>query len=60
MLIAIVAFIISYIFVFPLLLCWAWNLVAPVFWVTAPHLSYWQAFAITIIAGFIGGIFSRK
>lgn len=39
------------------LLMWAWNLVAPVFWPSAPHITFWMAVAINVILSAIGGAF---
>ena len=31
-----------------------WNWLAPIFWSTAPILTYWQAFGICVLLGIIG------
>ena len=38
-------------------LMWAWNLVVPVFWATAPILNFWQALALMILINFVTGMF---
>ena len=49
-----------YIFFWPLILAWAWNLSSPLFWAKAPHLGYWSAFAANIVIGTIAGAFRKK
>jgi hypothetical protein len=41
------------------ILTWAWNLVVPIFWKTAPHLTFWVGCGIVILLGFLGRMFSR-
>ena len=31
-----------------------WNWLAPIFWATAPILTYWQAFGVCILLSIIG------
>ena len=34
-----------------------WNWIAPIFWTTAPILTYWQAFGCCILLSIIGSAF---
>lgn len=34
-----------------------WNGLAPIFWTTAPILTYWQAFGVCILLSIIGSAF---
>ena len=34
-----------------------WNWLAPIFWITAPILTYWQAFGVCILLSIIGSAF---
>lgn len=34
-----------------------WNWLVPIFWTTAPILTYWQAFGACILLSIIGSIF---
>ena len=34
-----------------------WNWLAPIFWATAPILTYWQAFGVCILLSIIGSAF---
>lgn len=34
-----------------------WNWLAPLFWKTAPILTYWQAFGCSVLLGIIGSAF---
>ena len=34
-----------------------WNWLAPIFWIAAPILTYWQAFGVCILLSIIGSIF---
>ena len=34
-----------------------WNWLAPIFWTTAPILTYWQAFGVRILLSIIGSAF---
>ena len=34
-----------------------WNWLAPIFWTTAPILTYWQAFGVCILISIIGSVF---
>ena len=34
-----------------------WNWLAPIFWTTAPILTYWQAFGVCILLSIIGSAF---
>lgn len=40
-----------------LLVMFAWNLVIPIFWATAPTLNYLQSVGVWIIIRIIAGIF---
>ena len=37
-----------------------WNWIAPLFWVTAPHLTFWQAWGVCILLSWVGSFFSNK
>lgn len=34
-----------------------WNWLAPIFWTTAPILTYWQAFGVCILLSIVGSAF---
>lgn len=34
-----------------------WNWLAPIFWIAAPILTYWQAFGVCILLSIIGSVF---
>ena len=34
-----------------------WNWLAPIFWTTAPILTYWQAFGVCVLLSIIGSAF---
>ena len=34
-----------------------WNWLAPIFWTSAPELSYWQAMGIMLLLSIIGSFF---
>ena len=34
-----------------------WNWLAPIFWTTAPILTYWQAFGVCILLSIVGSVF---
>jgi len=34
-----------------------WNWIAPIFWTTAPILTYWQAFGCCVLLSIIGSAF---
>ena len=34
-----------------------WNWLAPIFWTTAPILTYWQAFGCCILVSIVGSAF---
>ena len=36
-----------------------WNWLAPLFWKTAPILTYWQAFGCSILLSIIGSAFKN-
>ena len=46
---------------FNFLVFWAfqelWNWLAPLFWSTAPILTYWQAFGCSVLLSIIGSAF---
>lgn len=37
-----------------------WNWIAPLFWTTAPILTFWQAWGVCILLSWIGSFFSNK
>ncbi len=37
-----------------------WNWLAPIFWSTAPVLTFWQAWGVMILANWIGSLFRSK
>ena len=37
-----------------------WNWLAPLFWVSAPHLSFLQAWGVMILVNWIGSLFRNK
>lgn len=41
--------------VITLAFAWAWNMVMPLFWHSAPHLSFWQALAFGVLLGYAMG-----
>lgn len=41
-----------------LIFMWAWNLIMPLLWHGAPHITFIQAIAIGIILGLVKGLFS--
>ena len=43
-------------FIFMLL----WNWLAPLFWVSAPQLTFWQAWGVCILLSWIGSFFRNK
>ena len=43
-------------FIFMLL----WNWLAPLFWATAPILTFWQAWGVCILLSWIGSFFRNK
>lgn len=38
----------------------AWNFIAPVFWASAPHLTWIQGMAIGIVCSIFRGLFGGK
>ena len=34
-----------------------WNWLVPIFWITAPILTYWQAFGVCILLSIVGSAF---
>lgn len=44
----------------PLILMLLWNWLAPIFWTTAPELTFWQSFGIYILLSIIGGFFKTS
>jgi hypothetical protein len=50
----------GWVFLAPFILCWVWNLFLPLVWKTAPHLTYWPAFAGLLLISIIGGLFRRS
>lgn len=34
-----------------------WNWLVPIFWTTAPILTYWQAFGVCILLSIVGSAF---
>lgn len=43
---------------FGLLVMLLWNWLAPIFWLAAPHLTYWQGVGIGLVLGIIGSLLS--
>lgn len=41
----------------PLILMMLWNWLAPIFWATAPILTFWQAVGVCILINIIGSAF---
>jgi len=37
-----------------------WNWLAPLFWTSAPHLTFWQAWGICILLSWIGSLFKNN
>jgi len=37
-----------------------WNWLAPLFWVAAPQLTFWQAWGVMILLSWIGSFFRNK
>lgn len=37
-----------------------WNWLAPLFWTTAPVLTFWQAWGVCILISWIGSFFRNK
>ena len=37
-----------------------WNWLAPLFWTTAPVLTFWQAWGVCILLSWIGSFFKNK
>lgn len=37
-----------------------WNWLAPLFWKTAPILTYWQAFGCSVLLSIIGSFFKSS
>ena len=37
-----------------------WNWIAPIFWTTAPILTYWQAFGCSVLLSIIGSFFKSS
>lgn len=35
------------------------NWIVPIFWVTAPHLTFWQALGVMILLSIIGSFFRK-
>lgn len=42
------------------LLSWSWNLLVPLFWAKAPHLTVWMGIAAIILLSAIGRLFGSK
>lgn len=34
---------------------WAWNTAAPLFWIAAPHLTFWTSLATVVLFNYISG-----
>lgn len=37
-----------------------WNWLAPLFWTTAPVLTFWQAWGVCILLSWVGSFFRNK
>ena len=46
----------AFTFIGALLFAWAWNFVVPLFWHTAPHLTWVHALCISFVLGALKGI----
>ena len=46
----------AFTFVGALFFAWAWNLVMPLLWAAAPHITWLHALAISILLGALKGI----
>jgi hypothetical protein len=55
LLILIVLVLLSFLEGWILMLLWNW--LAPIFWTSAPELSYWQAMGIMLLLSIIGSFF---
>lgn len=44
----------------PLILMLLWNWLAPIFWTSAPELTFWQSLGICILLSIIGGFFKTS
>ena len=44
----------------PLILMFLWNWLAPLFWVNAPILTFWQTFGIYIFILILSGLFKNN
>lgn len=45
---------------FPFIFMFLWNWIVPIFWTTAPILTFWQAVGVVILMNIIGGFFKLK
>ena len=52
---AIVLFALSFLEAWAVQLLWNW--IAPIFWTTAPILTYWQAFGCCVLLSIVGSAF---
>jgi len=39
---------------------WLWNWLVPLFWASAPILTFWQAFGILALLNIIGGVLFKS
>jgi len=51
--ISVVVNILLGVIIYPWILSWLWNLWIPVIFPGAPHLDYWTALELQIVAGFL-------
>lgn len=56
--VAVIALILAVCFISACLFAWAWNLVVPLLWHAAPHLTWVHAIAIGFVSSAIKGIIS--
>ena len=45
---------------FPYIFMLLWNWIVPIFWTTAPILTFWQAVGVVILMNIIGGFLKLK
>lgn len=50
--------LIAMLFAFPFM--WLWNWIAPIFWTTAPVLTYWQSFGTYMLLHILSGLTYKK
>lgn len=55
---AVLLFVLSFLEAWVVQLLWNW--IAPIFWTTAPILTYWQAFGCCVLLSIIGSAFRSR